>query len=247
MREHDAATSRPNSALYKVTFGSDKFFEPYIVSFCGHKETYERENGLLTQWRGYSHGAGYAIVFDTKKLSDLLKAEADFHFYGPGHMCDVIYEGDDEGFKREFAELIKTMDEVFPRIFNQKGPPYDALYPHFISSVSRYKHQGFREEQEVRILLSPVTQTAIERQKMTSPQKLEKSKQKVMKRIHFKEALVPYIKIFDQRRAKLPIEKIIVGPHADKEARRDRLIRYMELRRMDIDVSCSQTPLQQYR
>jgi hypothetical protein len=44
--------------LYEITFGSDShepFFDPYIASFCSHDGDdleYERENGLLSQWRG---------------------------------------------------------------------------------------------------------------------------------------------------------------------------------------------------
>lgn len=101
--EHDVR--RAVDALYKVTFGSDgraKFYEPFIVSFCGHKDSYERENGLLSQWRGYGQDAGYALVFDTKKLADLVSADAEIHHYDSGNLGDVIYDGDEEGFKKEF-------------------------------------------------------------------------------------------------------------------------------------------------
>src|SRR5688500_17173214 len=56
--------------LYRVTFGVErehKFLQPYCTCFCHHdKDTYERENGLLSQWRSYGRDAGYAVVFNVK-------------------------------------------------------------------------------------------------------------------------------------------------------------------------------------
>jgi len=45
--------------------------KPFIFSFCSHANdhSYEQENGLLSQWRGYGR---YALVFDTRQLDDLL-------------------------------------------------------------------------------------------------------------------------------------------------------------------------------
>jgi hypothetical protein len=66
-------------ALYKVTFGETgqhKFFEPYVVSFCAHNTEYERQNGLLSQWRGYGRDSGYALVFETSALEGLMAQEA---------------------------------------------------------------------------------------------------------------------------------------------------------------------------
>lgn len=39
--------------------------EPYITSFCAHSpnRSYERENGLLSQWRAYGGDERYCIVF----------------------------------------------------------------------------------------------------------------------------------------------------------------------------------------
>ena len=160
--------------LYKITFGSAtrdrNYYQPYVVSFCGHKAVYERDNGLLSQWRAYGKDAGYAIVFDTKRLVALMKVECAKHIYGPEHMGNAIYEGDEEGFKGEFQALIDVSRELVRDVFLGKMPEFDPLYLPFITGVSRYKHQGFREEQEVRILMSPLSQLDLDEVKEKDPE-----------------------------------------------------------------------------
>ena len=75
-------------SFYGVTFegeGSvgEPFAAPYITSFCSHRadSPYERENGLLSQWRAYGGRGGYAVGFDTKRFLDLLNKEAEVHIY----------------------------------------------------------------------------------------------------------------------------------------------------------------------
>ena len=68
--------------------------EIYIASFCGeHKNSFVNSNGLLSQWRGYGNGGGFALVFDTKKLEDMLEAESQKYEYSSGHFADLIYKG----------------------------------------------------------------------------------------------------------------------------------------------------------
>ena len=68
--------------LYRKTFR--QFVTPYIISFSTHasESDFNKENGILNQWietkgsDGVKTGGygkhGYAIVFDTKRLNDLL-------------------------------------------------------------------------------------------------------------------------------------------------------------------------------
>jgi hypothetical protein len=57
--------------LYEKIFAST-LADPFIASFCSHAndQSYEKENGLLSQWRGY--GNEFCIVFDTAVLVTLL-------------------------------------------------------------------------------------------------------------------------------------------------------------------------------
>jgi hypothetical protein len=61
--------------LYEKIF-ENSLVEPFIASFCSHTtdQSYEQENGLLSQWRGYGNDGGFCIVFDTAALLTLLEA-----------------------------------------------------------------------------------------------------------------------------------------------------------------------------
>lgn len=65
--EYDVTTvvEEQYNALFKV-LGA----EVYITSFCAasQEDEYLKNNGLLSQWRGYGDDGGYAIEFDTQKL-----------------------------------------------------------------------------------------------------------------------------------------------------------------------------------
>jgi hypothetical protein len=77
-----AAATDIVQALYKFTFENKAAFpfaEPFIASFCSHSsdQAYERENGLLSQWRGYGRDGGFCIVLDTAALAGMLGREFD--------------------------------------------------------------------------------------------------------------------------------------------------------------------------
>jgi Protein of unknown function (DUF2971) len=230
--------------LYRIVFGLNqkpKFYLPFIVSFCGHKEEYERANGLLSQWRGYGKDSGYAIVFDTKVVSDMRKRELESYLYDYSAMGDVVYDGDEDLFRAQFKELIDAVNLDGSKILRGEKGPYTDLNNAFIKHVPRYKHRGFREEKEIRIVVSPTDDSGIEMMKSSGIYDQQKHKSK--KSIKFKETLAPYVTLFDQPGINLPIKRIIVGPHADKAVRRDRLQKYLELKGLGIDVTCSETPL----
>ena len=66
----------------KIFLGSqnaeDALAEPYIISFCtapkpeDHYYQLVSKHGLLSQWRSYGRDGGYAIVFDTARLTKLV-------------------------------------------------------------------------------------------------------------------------------------------------------------------------------
>ena len=75
--------------VYDVTFKGgttgEPFADPYIVSFCTHQnEDYEMENGLLSQWRSYAEGSGFAIIFRTHELFELLQEETNRYAHNGG-------------------------------------------------------------------------------------------------------------------------------------------------------------------
>lgn len=233
-------------SIYQMTFGDEnthKFFEPYTVSFCGHSDAYERENGLLSQWRGYGGDLGFAIVFNTKALEDLLLREVQLHAYDLGGLGDVVYAGDDKNCKREFPDLIVAIEQALPRLFDKTAVSFNELYSAFVTSVSRYKHQGFKEEQEVRLFLSPRDEALSVKLKEIDPTYADTHKGKKPKPILIKGNGRPYIDVFgDIEKHQLPIKHIIVGPHREKAARREEMIQYLKTKKLNITVSCSRTP-----
>lgn len=88
--------------------------DPYIASFCGHSkdQAYERENGLLSQWRGYGGHGGYCIVFDTEGVDRLLDNEFKSHYYSHGFFGPVIYADD----PTEVSKLCKPLLAQFQKV-----------------------------------------------------------------------------------------------------------------------------------
>jgi hypothetical protein len=226
--------------LYRVTLGlscGTKFFQPFVASFCGH-EDYEKENGQLSQWRAYGKESGYAIAFDVEQLTESLKLEWATFAYDGGLIADVVYTNDDESkFTKEFDNLIAAVHEDVPKLLKNEEGPYNALNKAFMISIPRYKHRGFAEEKEIRIVQSPTHQTLLDAMAAAGdPDRRQK------KEIKFRSSMAPYIELFQGVEKKLPIKKIVVGPHAEKLRRAERLKTFLDLNSLDIEVQCSEIP-----
>lgn len=239
------------SALYDTTGD-----ELYITSFCGeHKDQDTRNNGLLSQWRGYGKDGGFAVVFGTKKLEEVLQVEYDRFDYMGFMLADLVYSNDEERFKSELSDqmhiIAKYIIEGYRMNIGQiiaKGQSAENLpaafiqlaqkaLPAFIRCVSTYKHRGFKEENEVRIVAMPQPQNYRKQDEQdgasAKPDKKREFRDKNGER-------VPYIELFNSQDIILPIERIIVGPHKEKEARASAL--RIILRNTDIDVTVSDIP-----
>lgn len=244
-------------SFYKTTFerGRDEppFAEPFITSFCAHDddEAYERENGLLSQWRAYADG-GYILVFDTRKLWELADIEGRTYHLTALSLGDVVYEGDNEAFQEEFSELINIIKDLFlvfldkEKPFDDKEKPFDAghTFEPFVSSAARYKHQGFKEEREVRFVVCPVTEEMSEVIAKMDPKYRPEDKQlKTIKLRTDGEREIPYIELFDyEKKQHLPIKTIIVGPHREQAALEDTVSQLVSDLRLNVAVKCSETP-----
>lgn len=101
---------------------------PYVTCFCS-------ESDLLSQWRGYASGSGFAIGFAGERL----KAQADSL---QGRLVKVIYDspppGDDALFRGSALTVGESGSHMVPA-------PED---------LAKYKHRAFREEHEWRLVLS---------------------------------------------------------------------------------------------
>jgi hypothetical protein len=215
----------------------------YITSFCGEdKDEYIRQNGILSQWRGYGQNGGFAIVFDTASIENCMDVEGKKFAYGFGTTADIVYSHEQERFKNEFSESIAEIVKFFNTLadhtaFGDAGAPDEIQNPYtpFLNCITRYKHRGFREENEVRIVLH-----------LLSRKEYLEHEERLSKPIEFRSRngeQVPYIKLLgneNDKEFRLPIKKIIVGPHKEKESRAAFL--RTKLIGTDIEVSVSDIP-----
>lgn len=219
-------------SLYKAT-GNNIF----ITSFCGqHEDPLIHLNGLLSQWRGYGEGGGFAIVIDSKELEKLLAIEARKFQYHAMHLSDIVYSNDDKRLMEELHKDLIIISNVASHLLSNNEPniiksAVHKCYQPFVGCISRYKHCGFREENEVRIVAMPTTKgKQIQREKL---KKEIKYRQK-------NSQLVSYIELFETPNIKLPIDKIIVGPHNEQKDRATKLQAMPE--NSNIEITCSNIP-----
>jgi hypothetical protein len=221
--------------------------EVYITSFCAeNRDNYINQNGLLSQWRGYGGDGGFAIVFKTQALKEMLRSEYESFLYDCLHFGDVIYSDDEEKYQSELSEELSTIatndtDWRLHMMGKKEEPSYIAdakAYSSFVRCVTRYKHRGFKEEQEFRIVATLIPFHKVS-QEIPGYEHL-KSKSEKERKFRFKNGRrTPYIELFRSLGEPLPIEKIIVGPHKDKDARAAALRVFLK---DTIEVTVSEIP-----
>lgn len=198
----------------RVTFGKTGVGFPYVCSFCYHPaKSYEAENGLLSQWRGYGGAGGIAIVFDTRKIEEGLAAEASTFHHPVNHIGNVCYDNADVTQAKDFAEFFEHLPYWMNAIVNRAEPDdkvVGQMLPAFVKGATLVKHYAFHEEREVRIVVCPRSQSVdsifFDPNLLSEPEK----------RLCFRKRGVDevrYIELFNrQGGAPLPIRKIVVGP-----------------------------------
>lgn len=221
--------------------------EIYIASFCGtHKEQYINENGLLSQWRSYGKGGGFAVVFNTKAVEEALNKEGDTFNYGFGHVSDVIYSNNKEQYEAELLPSLQAIAKYAEEFFNPVDLNQDsdfeivkAAYAGLLTCVTRYKHQGFKEENEVRLVarLAVLKEAALQYNRENN---IVPKPEKERKYREISGEKIPYIELFGISDVPLPIERIIVGPHKEK-VNRAQYLRVL-LRNTDIEINVSDIP-----
>jgi len=171
---------------------------------------------LLSQWRGYANSGGFAIEFDETGFGALMKAENDKYSYAVLQSGDVHYEQheahfDPETYSGVAGEMIYTVFES-QRIDVSEvtgRTDLDGVMVSFIKCAPLLKHQAFHEENEYRIIASPV------RADRRPPEETRE-----WKPVQFRaknKMIVPYIELFKHAREPLPIKSIVVGPHPFQE------------------------------
>lgn len=218
----------------------------YIASFCTHSDSYAKENGLLSQWRGYGKDGGYALVLDCKSMSDLLIKENEIFDYVTLSLSDVVYDDDTQMYQEDLRSSVQditeyTIDTMHSALRGGGAAVATKSYPALVNCMSRYKHRAFREEKEVR-LVAYLVELAEKYMHIREQEGIAAKLPKPVKTRMRDNEEIQYIELFKNTEARLPIEQIIVGPHRDKLKRYDSLQQEIESRGLSIKVTMSHTP-----
>jgi hypothetical protein len=243
-RAADDLAKKMIGLLYASTFTVEEGLEgvkdlnnqAYITSFCTHSgQTYEQDNGLLSQWRAYGGEGGFAIVFDGWGLLDFLDRENKAHAYMKMSINEAIYLYPPTPVSAAFPKLREACDTFMVRLLEgmeQASAPTDIITD-FIHAALSCKHHAFHEEQEVRLAVQPATEgwrTVVgeERKVVVPPAKQPRDVGGLNR-----------VVLFDGLGLKLPITRVIVGPSSAQDANAEYA---RNLLGSDVPVVLSQTP-----
>ena len=219
---HDARAI--TSKMRSLLVGEDGVAVPFVVSFTTHDDDSHRDDycrhGMLSQWRGYGGSDCVAVVFDTKELQQLLERECERFEYGLCLISDVIYDKEDVALPERFPELSNKLKSFVQNFIENKDDRavekiIHDFTPDLFSAIVRSKHYAFNEERECRIVAALTPESLRDRFAKfgESP--------KAFKRVHFRSGVcgsIPYIRLFEDLDAKLPITRIVVGPSRNQAA-----------------------------
>jgi hypothetical protein len=241
----DEAVRAGIKSAYDVTFGLDgstPFAEAYITSFCTAAGPRQAQHGLLSQWRCYGRNGGYAIVFDTAALSAAIGAEGA---RWPNTIMlggDVVYsDATADEIESEFIEYLTPLIKGFAEwLDTDDRSRLDPMYINLLMVTSRFKHWGFSEEREVRIVTVPPNQLIIDEMK-------RRQEKVTLIPTYMRPGAkpIPTLHLFDDYRATrqlLPITRIIVGPGGDRAARVAAVQDLLCASDLDIPVTTSEIP-----
>jgi hypothetical protein len=222
------------NAYYKTT---EQVVVPFICSFCSHEDDEEAKvDGLLSQWRGYGPDGGFAVEFETSAIEQLMGRDSDSH--NGYYMTDVIYGETSRDFDVLKEDITTVTDVAFRMLLSNMGleeeePDIEHSYFPFMRCATRLKHSGFREEQEIRIVhIRGVDPSVSDGRRPFKPFDF---------RSH-RGSCVPYVRLFSHAELKLPIKRIVVGPHPRSDLRHKSLELFIKQAGIDAEVQVSAIP-----
>lgn len=243
----DELTAMISNSMYKVLLGTREgrpISDLYVTSFCKSATSEIAQHGLLSQWRGYGQNGGYAIVFDTAELESLLREEHEKWRY-PLIWADAVYSSQSDEEIRE--ELGDDMDQlslaVAETVLEGWSPePLAKTFGPLLRCACRYKHWGFHEEREVRIVAMPTNSDLLTYETLSERTEVIKSRRSFLRG----GTAIPCIHLFEGitrlPEKPLPVTRIIVGPHPEKERRRRALEFLLREHRINVPVTVSDIP-----
>lgn len=225
---------------------TERFNQPYLACFSAPANERIRSDGLLSQWRGYGKDGGYALVFDSKRLEELLISEASSFWYQNARWGDVHYHQDDNDIETAEPEIRlaeEALRTVIARFIKNPDPTeLESAYEPVTMLSCMYKHWGFHEEREVRIVAIPPNEELIQQGRVVGELR-EVRPQKVFIR---GGTPIPYIELFSQKPSEvisqLPIKRVIVGPHPQSQLRQKAVEQLLRSVGSDANVVISRIP-----
>lgn len=202
---------------------------PFVASFCS-------EGDLLSMWRGYANGDGFAVEFDTQALLDAAAGTVEAYdlteqeveslrmnnFGVRSEFVPIAYGGEHLGETVEAAVAEMTVSGN-----DHVGVAADNLLCRLGPLLASTKHPAFQEEKEIRFMVFPEGDL--------SPRPMLRAGA---------GHLVPYLTIEFPHAA---IRSIRVGPAAYRERSRDALGKFLSFRPRGeyehLALHISETPL----
>ena len=198
---------------------------PFVLSFCKvpKNDSFKQDNGLLSQWHGYGKDGGYAIIFNTTELIRDFVKERESFCYGPTADDPVVYDTDNLGKTDDMKKHLSILSDYAYRVCESRLS--EKEFPHtkktdieaLFACMAFLKHKGFEEEKEYRFCVMP------------SSKEVPGDSPRAIKKIETRNSggtLVSYIRLFE-RSGNLSIKGICVGPHHEKESRRESIKTYL--------------------
>ncbi|WP_131034356.1 DUF2971 domain-containing protein [Klebsiella variicola] len=198
----------------------------YSLSFC------KDDSDKLSQWRGYGgNQQGVCLVFDKDELINHLNTTNIVSFQAEGRFFEmakymfshysVEYVNPEESdvFKKAMEEVWTNTNSLVPNIgIENTAIPFilDLL-------VSYFKHPGFKEENEFRIVVHKLYADELLKFRVGS------------------NSLIPYIEIGDFEK-KLPFKKIVLGPSKDPDLLYKSVKMFLSKNNLKCEVDFTKVP-----
>ena len=249
--EADATIVRyANDMTEAIRATTRRFNHPYFVSFSAPTNPRDRQDGLLSQWRGYGKDGGYALVFDAGHLEERLMIEARDYWYQHAHWGDVHYHQDDDDLVSAEPEITEAEEAlrqaIRAYIRNPVAHELESTFEPVATLSCLYKHWGFHEEREVRIVAIPPNADLIREGRAAGEERPVRKIQTFTRG----GTPIPYLDLFAHGQVEaphekplLPITEVIVGPHPQSQLRRKAVEGILQAKGMAATVVISQIPV----
>jgi hypothetical protein len=118
----------------------------------------------LSQWRAYGGAVErYCIVFDSRKLMQLLEGEWDRYHWVYLKLTKVVYDSEFIGIGELFPDLLNLYEDYFnDAVVNGLSRIDRKMIGEFLAAATKFKHRAFREENETRVVAIPYKQQMVD-------------------------------------------------------------------------------------